>query len=146
MADFCKPLCLLWGGFVSALLLDLLLRVLRLCSQSSHVKLLLLFHHQQQPVCKSHQATGRPWRWTAFPRTLLLPQPLQTRLVATGAFLGLETEFLRGGDDIGEKAQIPLSRIGLGWLGSRAVAPGVDQSILAAVRGKKVGAPASPTC
>jgi hypothetical protein len=46
-------------------------------------------------------------------RTLLLPQPLQTRLVATGAFLGLETELLRGGDDIGEEARVSLSRIGL---------------------------------
>jgi hypothetical protein len=43
----------------------------------------------------------------------LLPQPLQTRLIATGAFLGLETELLRGGDDIGEEAGVSLSRI---WL------------------------------
>jgi hypothetical protein len=43
-----------------------------------------------------------------------LPQALQSRLVTAGAFLGLETEFLRGGDDIGEESRVPLSRVGLG--------------------------------
>jgi hypothetical protein len=46
------------------------------------------------------------------PLLQLLPQPLQTRLIAAGAFLRLETKLLGGGDDIGEEIRVSLSRIG----------------------------------
>jgi hypothetical protein len=39
---------------------------------------------------------------------------LQTRFITARAFLGLETQLLGGGDDIGEKVLVAVSRVGQG--------------------------------